>query len=110
MVGFFPSNATAGYAVFASMARKLQSMIAFGEIFDPSLQKKFLGKPVRRSVIQVVKADKKERSLTYGGPLAVAPLARWVATHSMPIVQDLDGPQSRLTWRAACLSSCSLCR
>ena len=94
VVGFFPSNATAGYAVFASMARKLQSMIAFGEIFDPSLQKKFLGKPVRRSVIQVVKADKKERSLTYGGPLAVAPLARWVATHSMPIVQDLTTESS----------------
>ena len=40
VVGFFPSNATAGYAVFASMARKLQGMISFGEVFDPALQKK----------------------------------------------------------------------
>ena len=32
VVGFFPSNTTAGYAVFQSMARKLQDMISFGEV------------------------------------------------------------------------------
>jgi len=94
IVGFFPSNETAGYAVFASMARKLQGMISFGEIFDPTLQKKFLGAPVRKSIIRVYKADKKERSLTYGGPLAVAPMARWVATHSLAVVQDLTTESS----------------
>ena len=94
VVGFFPSNATAGYAVFRSMARKLQGMISFGEIFDGALQKKFLGSPAKKTVVQVVKADKRERSLTYGGPLAVAPLARWVATHSLAIVQDLTTESS----------------
>ena len=76
------------------MTRKLQGMISFGEVFDPSLQKKFLGAPARKSVVQVVKADKKERTLAYGGPLAVAPLARWVATHSLSIVQDLTTESS----------------
>jgi hypothetical protein len=32
VVGFFPSNETAGYAVFKSMTRKLQGMISFGEV------------------------------------------------------------------------------
>ena len=76
------------------MARKLQGMISFGEVFDPTLQKKFLGSPAKKTVVQVVKADKRERSLTYGGPLAVAPLARWVATHSLAIVQDLTTESS----------------
>ena len=49
MVGFFPNNATAGYGVFASVARKLQGMISFGACFDPILQKKFLGAPASRS-------------------------------------------------------------
>ena len=94
VVGFFPSNETAGYAVFASMARKLQGMISFGEVFDPALQKKFLGAPAKKTVVRVVKADKKERTLTYAGPLAVAPMARWVATHSLSIVQDLTTESS----------------
>ena len=94
VVGFFPSNATAGYAVFSSMARKLQGMISFGEVFDPALQKKFLGAPARKSVVQVVKAERKERSITYAGPLAVAPMARWVATHSLAMVQDLTTESS----------------
>ena len=66
VVGFFPSNTSAAYQVFRDTARKLQGMISFGEIFDPALQKKFLGKPPRKSVIQVVKSDRKERTLTYG--------------------------------------------
>jgi len=94
VVGFFPSNETAGYAVFKSMTRKLQGMISFGEVFDPQLQKKFLGSAARKTIVQVVKADRRERTLTYSGPLAVAPLARWVATHSLAIVQDLTTESS----------------
>ena len=94
VVGFFPSNETAGYAIFRSMARKLQGMIAFGEVFDGALQKKFLGAPTKKTVVRVVKADKKERTLTYAGPLAVAPMARWVATHSLAVVQDLTTESS----------------
>jgi len=94
VVGFFPSNTSAAYQVFRDTARKLQGMISFGEIFDPALQKKFLGKPPRKSVIQVVKSDRKERTLTYGGVLAVPRLARWVATHSLSIVQDLTTESS----------------
>ena len=37
--------------------------------------------------MQVVKADKRERKLTYSGPLAVERMARWVATHSLALVQ-----------------------
>ena len=94
VVGFFPSNATAGYAVFKEAASKLQGMMTFGEVFDPALQKKFLGKPAGKTIVQVVKSDRRERTLTYGGPLAVAPLARWVATHSLSIVQDLTTESS----------------
>lgn len=94
VVGFFPTNTSAAYGVFQSMARKLQGMISFGEIFEPALQKKFLGAPARKSVIQVVKADRRERTLTYSGALAVPPLARWVATHSLSIVQDLTTESS----------------
>ena len=94
VVGFFPSNTSAAYGVFKSTARKLQGMISFGEVFDPALQKKFLGKPPSKSVIQVVKADKKERTLTYSGPIAVPRIARWVATHSLSIVQDLTTESS----------------
>ena len=94
VVGFFPSNATAGYEVFASTARKLQGMIAFGACFDPALQKKFLGAPAKKSIVQVVKAEKRERKLTYEGPLAVPRLARWVATHSLALVQDLTTESS----------------
>ena len=61
--------------------------VTFGEVFDPALQKKFLGSAARKSVVRVYKADKKERTLTYGGPLAVGKMARWVATHSLSIVQ-----------------------
>ena len=94
VVGFFPNNATAGYAVFKEAASKLQGMMTFGEVFDPALQKKFLGKPAGKTIVQVVKSDRRERTLTYGGPLAVAPLARWVATHSLSIVQDLTTESS----------------
>jgi hypothetical protein len=94
VVGFFPSNETAGYAVFAAMARKLQGMVSFGEVFDSALQKKFLGNPTRKTVVRVYKADKKERSLTYDGPLAIASMARWAATHSLSIVQDLTTESS----------------
>ena len=94
VVGFFPSNTTAAYQVFLQTARKLQGMISFGEVFDPALQKKFLGKPPTKSVIQVVKADRKERTLTYNGPIAVPRIARWVATHSLSIVQDLTTESS----------------
>ncbi|KAL1526390.1 hypothetical protein AB1Y20_015103 [Prymnesium parvum] len=94
VVGFFPSNETAGYAIFRSTAKKLQGMIAFGECFDPMLQKKFLGSAAKKSVIQLVKADKRERKLTYSGVLAVPPLARWIATHSLAIVQDLTTESS----------------
>jgi len=94
VVGFFPSNQTKGYGVFRSMACKLQGMIAFGEVFDPALQKKFLGAPAKKSVVRIVKADKKERTLTYSGPLAVPPMARWVATHSLAVVQDLTTESS----------------
>lgn len=53
VVGFFPSNETAGYAVFRTMAGRLQGMITFGECFDPALQKKFHGSAVKsRSVIR----------------------------------------------------------
>ena len=90
VVGFFPSNTTAGYAVFQSMARKLQGMISFGECFDAPIQKKFMGARARKSVVQVVKADKRERKLTYDGPLVVPRMARWVATHSLALVQDLQ--------------------
>ena len=45
-------------------------------------------------MVQVVKADRRERTLTYGGPLHVSPLARWVATHSLPVVQDLTTESS----------------
>ena len=92
VVGFFPNNSTAGYAVFASMARKLQGMIAFGECFDAPIQTKFMGAKARKSVVQVVKADKRERKLTYDGPLVVQRMARWVATHSLALVQDLATP------------------
>jgi len=93
-VGFFPSNETAGYAVFRSMAGKLQGMIAFGEVFDAALQKKFLGAPTKKSIVRIVKADKRERTQTYSGVLAVAPMARWVATHSLAVVQDLTTESS----------------
>ena len=56
-------------------------MISFGECFDPVIQKKFLGAPARKTIVQVVKADKKERKVQYAGALAVPPMARWVATH-----------------------------
>ncbi len=94
VVGFFPSNSTAGYAVFASVASKLQGMVAFGECFDPTLQKKFLGAPATRSTIHIVKADKRERKLAYAGALAVPSMARWVATHSLSLVQDLTSESS----------------
>ena len=42
----------------------------------------------------MVKSDKRERKLTYAGPLAVPPLARWAATHSLAIVQDLTTESS----------------
>ena len=114
--GFFPSNSTptyqvllyllyllwryllwrAGmlpgyhpYQVFRETAAKLQGMIAFGECFDAPIQKKFMGAKASKSVVQVVKADKRERKLTYDGPLAVQRMTRWVATHSLALVQDL---------------------
>jgi len=34
-----------------------------------------------------LKADKRERKLTYAGPMAQPPLSRWVGTHSVPLVQ-----------------------
>merc|ERR1719502_2457081 len=55
VVGFFRNNETAGYAVFRETAGKLQGMIAFGECFDPNIQKKFQGGAVTKSVVQVVK-------------------------------------------------------
>jgi len=58
------------------------------------LQKKFNGAKTTKSVIQVVKADKRERKLSYTGPLAVPPMARWVATHSLAVVQDLTTESS----------------
>ena len=94
VVGFFPSNGTAGYAVYRAMASKLQGMISFGECFDPVIQKKFLGAPARKTIVQVVKADKKERKVQYAGALAVPPMARWVATHSLALVQDLTTESS----------------
>ena len=94
VVGFFASNTTAAYRMYRSTALKLQGLIAFGECFDAALQKKFLGAPTQRAVIQIVKADKRERKLTYKGPLATPPLARWIATHSMPLVQDLSTESS----------------
>ena len=56
VVGFFPSNKTARYAVFRQTAMKLQGMISFGECFDPVLQKKFLGAPTKKAVIQAPRA------------------------------------------------------
>ena len=94
VVGFFPSNNSAAYAVYRDAARKLQGLISFGESFDPAITKKFLGRPITKSVIQIVKADKKERKITYEGTLAVAPLARWVATHQVSLVQDLSTESS----------------
>mmetsp|Transcript_46178 Transcript_46178/g.76352 ORF Transcript_46178/g.76352 Transcript_46178/m.76352 type:complete len:515 (-) Transcript_46178:82-1626(-) len=94
VVGFFPSNNSAAYGVYRETARKLQGLIAFGECFDVAIQRKFLGKPARKSTIQLVKADKKERKLTYAGPLMVTKLARWVATHSVSLVQDLSTESS----------------
>ena len=94
VVGFFPSNGTAGDAVYRAMASKLQGMISFGECFDPVIQKKFLGAPARKTIVQVVKADKKERKVQYAGALAVPPMARWVATHSLALVQDLTTESS----------------
>jgi hypothetical protein len=94
VVGFFPSNGTEAYQVYRTAARKLQGLISFGECFDPIIQKKFLGHSARKTVIQVVKADKKERKLNYGGPLAPPPLARWIATHHLPLVQDLSSESS----------------
>ena len=44
--------------------------------------------------VQVVKADKRERKLTYDGPLVVQRMARWVATHSLALVQDLTTESS----------------
>ena len=88
VVGFFPSNSTPTYQVFRETAAKLQGMIAFGECFDAPIQKKFMGAKARKSVVQVVKADKRERKLTYDGPLVVQRMARWVATHSLALVQD----------------------
>jgi hypothetical protein len=76
------------------MARKMQGMISFGEVFDPALQKKFLGQPATKSTVRIYKADRRERTLTYGGLLAVEPMARWVATHSLSIVQDLTTESS----------------
>ena len=97
--------------MFRETAAKLQGMIAFGECFDAPIQKKFMGARARKSVVQVVKADpnpkpkpgpnpnpnpnqvvkadKRERKLTYDGPLVVPRMARWVATHSLALVQDL---------------------
>lgn len=94
VVGFFPSNQSKGYGVFRDAARKLQGLITFGECFDAAMQKKFLGAPTRRAVIQLVKADKRERKLTYTGPLAQPPLSRWMATHSVALVQDLSTESS----------------
>ena len=50
--------------------------------------------PARKTIVQVVKADKKERKVQYAGPLAVPPMARWVATHSLALVQDLTTESS----------------
>lgn len=83
VVGFFHNNESAAYAVYRDAARKLQGLIAFGESFDPLITKKFLGHPLKKSVIQIVKADKRERKLSYDGTLHVAPLARWIATHQV---------------------------
>uniref|UniRef100_A0A7S4F4T9 protein disulfide-isomerase n=1 Tax=Chrysotila carterae TaxID=13221 RepID=A0A7S4F4T9_CHRCT len=94
VVGFFPSNESAAYAVYRTSARKLQGLISFGECFDPTIQRKFLGSPTRKPVIQLVKADKRERKLTYSGPLAPAALSRWIATHSVALVQDLSTESS----------------
>jgi len=94
VVGFFRNNATVAYQVFRETAGKLQGMIAFGECFDAAIQKKFLGKPATKSVIQVVKADKRERKVVYDGPLVVPRMARWAATHSLSIVQDLTTESS----------------
>ena len=69
-------------------------MIAFGECFDAPIQKKFMGAKASKSVVQVVKADKRERKLTYDGPLAVQRMTRWVATHSLALVQDLTTESS----------------
>jgi len=94
VVGFFPSNASAAYPVFRDTARKLQGLISFGECFDAAMQRKFLGAPAKKAVLQLVKADKRERKLTYQGPLAQPPLSRWVATHSVSLVQDLSTESS----------------
>ena len=94
VVGFFPSNSTPTYQVFRETAAKLQGMIAFGECFDAPIQKKFMGAKASKSVVQVVKADKRERKLTYDGPLAVQRMTRWVATHSLALVQDLTTESS----------------
>ena len=94
VVGFFPSNRSQAYGVFRDSARKLQGLISFGECFDAAMQKKFLGAPTRKAVIQLVKADKRERKLTYSGPLAQPLLSRWVATHSVALVQDLSTESS----------------
>jgi hypothetical protein len=94
VVGFFSSNQSKSYGIFRDAARKLQGLITFGECFDAAMQKKFLGAPTRRAVIQLVKADKRERKLTYTGPLAQPPLSRWVATHSVALVQDLSTESS----------------
>ena len=45
-----------------------------------------MGARASKSVVQVVKADKRERKLTYDGPLVVQRMARWVATHSLALV------------------------
>merc|ERR1719352_1283693 len=94
VVGFFPSNSTPTYQVFRETAGKLQGMISFGECFDANIQKKFMGSAATKSVVQVVKADKRERKLTYDGPLVVQRMARWVATHSLALVQDLTTESS----------------
>merc|ERR1719352_39607 len=94
VVGFFPHNNTPAYAVYRETAAKLQGMIAFGECFEAPIQKKFMGSAASKSVIQVVKADKRERKLTYDGPLVVQRMARWVATHSLALVQDLTTESS----------------
>ena len=88
-VGFFPSNATAGYRVFYETSLKLQGLVQFAACFNPAIQKKFLGAPAKRSIVQIVKKSTRDRKQEYSGPLAVPLLARWIGTHSVPLVHDL---------------------
>lgn len=94
VVGFFPDTPdvreSERYRAFRAAAKRLQSMISFGECFDQSLQAKFLGTAAERPVVQVVKASKAERKLQFGGRWTARVLARFVASHRGDLVTDVN--------------------